>query len=99
MDYKLEQHTKLMKKKNSQKIKLDSYPDLAKPVDEWLWISWKKFRNRLISRKKRTANLQKTRLRVKLSTRKYREKTRNNLIRAIYWHEVYHPTIPIRQFK
>lgn len=81
----------------------DSYDDLTKPIDEWLWIPYKKWLDHFLYKRYYLKHTKKERLRTRLATRQTRkrkkEKIRNDLIQSIYWHEIRHPTIPIRQYK
>lgn len=81
----------------------DTFEDLTKNVDSWLWVPFEIFLKRRSSFIYRKKNLEKSRTRVRLAQRKSRERVRqefiNKQIRAVYWHEVYHPTRPIRQYK
>ena len=76
---------------------------------DWMkWIAavalaaWTAIRMRVRDRFYRLELGDASRERVKLAMRQYRARLkaepRNRLIRAVYWHEVYHPTIPISQY-
>ena len=78
------------------------YSDLGRAVDGWLWIPYRQWLARWHQRSYRARNLEacRRRVRVAMRVRRAREQERatGRLIRSIYWHEVHHPTIPVRQY-
>jgi hypothetical protein len=75
-------------------------------VDEWLWIPYEKWVARLRDRRRRSSNVELYRLKNCFAMQRFRQRQklevieRNNriklnLIREVYWHEVYHPEKPL----